>query len=190
MAKEIPIKKELLQKLYVTDGKPIRLIAKSLHRGEGTVLRYLNKYGIETRPQNQWFGRKHNLSSIEKIRKANIGRKTSQETRLKLSISGKGKKHSWCSRRVKSGGYISLFLPDHPMARKNGYVSEHRYEMSKKLGRLLEKDEIVHHINGIKDDNRPDNLALGTRISHQEFHTGNVSCPYCKRTYIVKSIGK
>lgn len=47
-----------------------------------------------------------------------------------------------------------------PMARKDGYVMEHRLVMAQRIGRLLERSEVVNHINHDPRDNRPENLEL------------------------------
>lgn len=119
------------------------------------------------------------------------GHKISQEVRDKISKAHKGKPKPYFSKRRKAGtGYIQLYKPNHPMANKIGYVYEHRLIVSQKIGRVLKTEEIVHHLNGVKDDNRPENLALTTRIGHEDFHSGKVTCPYCQKTYLVKSIGR
>jgi hypothetical protein len=77
-------------------------------------------------------------------------------------------------------GYLLAWAPGHPAASRGHRVFEHRLVMERKLGRYLEPYETVHHKNGIRDDNRPDNLEIwngrhpaGTR-PHETKH-----CPTC-----------
>ena len=93
----------------------------------------------------------------------------------KCAKSGK-RNPNWLGGKIKDNfGYVKIFKPEHPSAKKN-YVSEHRLIVEKYLGRYLKSSEIVHHINGIKDDNRIQNLELKIRGHHDCGHT----CIYLK----------
>ena len=67
------------------------------------------------------------------------------------------------SGRIINRGYVLIFEPTHPNAHKTGYVAEHTKVMAAKLGRPLAPFEEVHHRNGIRSDNRPENLELWAR---------------------------
>lgn len=67
-------------------------------------------------------------------------------------------------------GYVVIWNPAHPMARKNGYVLEHRLIMANHLGRMLKDDEHVHHKNGNRQDNRIENLELVSSSEHPSKH--------------------
>ncbi len=78
-------------------------------------------------------------------------------------------------KKLGAGGHIMLHKPEHPNSTKDGYVMEHRLVMEEKIGRLLKKTEIVHHINGNKSDNRPENLMLfANHAEHKQAHADAV----------------
>ena len=78
----------------------------------------------------------------------------------------------WKGGRQQVGyGYVRIVLDrNDPLFHKVGNrIQEHRLVMIRHLGRLLEPHEIIHHINGIKDDNRIENLAIEDRRNHQHY---------------------
>jgi hypothetical protein len=75
----------------------------------------------------------------------------------------RGSNHSqWRGGRIVNGaGYVLLTgYVDHPNAMGRGQILEHVLVMSEQLGRPLYENEQVHHKNGVRADNRPENLEL------------------------------
>ena len=115
-----------------------------------------------------------------KIKKPTI----SPQCRKATIAAHKGKRSfRWKGGRRKDRfGYIQIWMPEHPNAKMKGYIHEHRLVMSNHLGRPLTKKEFVHHKNGIKDDNRLENLEL---LTHN-VHRGKVKCPYCRKEFTIR----
>lgn len=71
-------------------------------------------------------------------------------------------------------GYRHILVPDHPHANGKGYVAEHRLVMEKRLNRYLTPEEVIHHINRVRDDNRIENLQLmANQSEHYALHMTN-----------------
>ena len=165
---------DYLKASYVDEKKTMAEIAKEIGCTPATVLNHLRRIGVETRSsyngREKW---KMTKEHREKISRTHKGKIISEKTRKKMSEAKKGSTSpNWNGgKRNRSDGYIQIFKPEHPNSCKEGYVMEHRLVMENKIGRLLKRKEVVHHINGIRDDNRPENLKLFENVGeHTKYH--------------------
>lgn len=152
--------------------------------------------------KHHWIGRKHSVESKAKMAKAKAAWWKGDPKKIEHARAMIKKNHArpalgkkghlapgWKGGRytTERDKYIYVWAPDHPNAKKSGkgtggYVLEHRLVMEKVLGRYLLPEEDVNHINGIKDDNRPENLALVSHFAHYEKH----GCPKCGFKFLTR----
>jgi len=116
----------------------------------------------------------------------NCGKKLTLEQKKNFGKGSRGKKGSlspnWEGGRWENkDGYVMIYKPEHPNAGSRIYVKEHRLVMSNLLGRPLKSIEHVHHKNGVRNDNRPENLELKVGSPHR----GQVRCPFCQKEFTI-----
>lgn len=158
--------KEQLSNLYFK-GYSMKEIANMLNMSVGKIHKYFHLYNIIPRPiMNETT--KEKISKKQKGKQYALGYKFTKEQKQKLSkakqIKGIGHK------KKRKDGYVAIFFPSHPKSNKDGYIMEHDLIMECNIGRWLKDDEVVHHKNKIKDDNRIENLELMTFKEHARLH--------------------
>lgn len=72
--------------------------------------------------------------------------------------------------RFMKNGYWCVKAPDHPKSYDKGYYYEHILVAENKIGRYLRKGEVVHHIDGDRLNNNPENLEVTTKSNHSKHH--------------------
>ena len=165
---------EEIRNLYFGEGLTQSKIAERLGCSTAAVCMRMKSSGIKARKVSDYpttekqreawriIGRRVGRSEANRIRGAELGKKTKGRRKKEYEFGGHEKK--------RPDGYIAVYSPDHPQASASGYVMKHKLVMERHLGRLLKDDEVVHHINHVRDDNRIENLQLMSKHDHMAMH--------------------
>lgn len=166
------------------------MIAKEFGTDHCTISRKCRKCGFITptkseSAKNVWKNHRHPNLGKRGPESYMYGRSMPEETKRKIADTMTAdKNYHWSGgRKLHSDGYILVYQPLHPMRDANGFVLEHRLVYEKYVGRYLSSEEIIHHVNGNKTDNRIENLELMTRAEHALTH-------YKMKTMEVKNIAE
>jgi hypothetical protein len=146
-------------------------------------------------PTRYWLGKKRNKKTIEKIRKikleyygkgnapwnkgkrcpwaknnpqifkkGHINSLKQKEIARQMWLGDKNPRWKPIGSKRMNHGYILVKIDEHKWVKEEWIIAE------KMLGRKLYRDEVVHHINGNKNDNRPENLRVMTKDEHKKLH--------------------
>lgn len=119
----------------------------------------IKKICIECKKEFIGDSRPHHKRCSLKCRNTSISWKKCRSLNAKKYIGNKNP--HWKGGRGNTGkGYIWIYSPYHPFKNRQNQVLEHRLVMEKHIKRFLLPQEVVHHINGNKQDNNLKNLKI------------------------------
>lgn len=193
MARSLGVDPQAVAKMYLEEKLSMQQIGAKIGCSTGTVKHHLRRQGIDARPlkkidwpveqMRQWYEvEKMTLQQIadrlgEKQKVVNkVAKRNGFQMRRTGPERGEGHPEWKGGRLVNKDGYIQVYCPEHP-SRKGRYVLEHRLVMEKHLGRYLLPNEVVHHKNGVKDDNRIENLEVFQSNAEHLAETLRGKCP-------------
>lgn len=155
---------------YQTGGFTIAELAKKYGVSTGKAYYLLRDAGCEF--SHKW---RHPMSeeTREKISRVHKGKTLSQEQRKMISLANScdyNGLNGYGHTKDHNRGYVLAYVPKHPNAHRDGYLMLHTVLMEQKIGRYLKPNEVVHHINHDRKDNRLENLMLMDKKEHMRMH--------------------
>lgn len=167
------------------DDAPISDIVSDYEAGL-TIAEVGDKYNIPGRTIHSWLVKvgiprrrggipKGTHFSEERRKRLNPrkGWKMTDEQKQKLSEARRctfNGLNGYGHTKPQNRGYVQAYCPLHPKAHSDGYVMLHTVVMEQHIGRYLIDDEVVHHINHDRTDNRIENLMLMKKREHMSMH--------------------
>lgn len=144
------IPEDILIEMYINKNMSMYNIAHILNTGVGKIFYDIKYYNIPARKQVKLKYSKKDLPIFSEFKWGyGFHPLLSRKTRL-----------------INSSGYVQLYIPEHHLSDKNGYVYEHRLVAEEILNRPLLEGEVVHHRDGNKQNNSPENLDILSKSEH------------------------
>lgn len=137
------------------------------------ILRLLKANNVSIRCSSEALKLSHSRESVKnKLSKSSLGRRLSEKSKNKLRLRVGSKNHNWRNGlTITKGGYLqftdSSCNGEHRNKLLHIIICEYKYN------RKLIKGEHVHHIDGNKLNNNPNNLIILSASEHAKIHTGD-----------------
>jgi hypothetical protein len=154
-------------------GLTVKQVAAAFNISTGKMYYLLRNAKCQFRSRGLSPGWHMPQNSIEKSASKRRGQTRSPGTRARISEARKcnfNGMNGFGHTKPHQSGYVLAYVPMHPNAHKDGYVMLHTVLMERSIGRYLKSNEVVHHINHDRSDNRPENLLLMDKREHMSMH--------------------